>query len=111
MNDPYGHIDRDGWNSGFESLWVRQARPYAGGLFFAFILKITLVPVLIIIAVVLMLGSALYLALNIKNDIQLWLMSCLWRKIPPGDGAIPEIWPTSAIELEELSTALESGEY
>ncbi|MTD29077.1 T6SS effector BTH_I2691 family protein [Erwinia sorbitola] len=82
-----------------------------GILFFAFMLKITLVPVLIIIAVVLMLGSALYLALNIKNDIQIWLMSCLWRKIPPGDGAIPEIWPTSAIELEELSTALESGEY
>jgi type VI secretion system secreted protein VgrG len=41
-NDTYGHIDkdgryrvnmlfdRDGWESGFESLWVRQARPYAG---------------------------------------------------------------------------------
>ncbi|MTD29075.1 type VI secretion system Vgr family protein [Erwinia sorbitola] len=42
VNDPYGHIDRDGryrvnmlfdrdgWDTGFESLWVRQARPYAG---------------------------------------------------------------------------------
>ncbi|MFK8260463.1 DUF2345 domain-containing protein, partial [Erwinia sp. AnSW2-5] len=42
INDPYGHIDRDGryrvnmlfdrdgWDTGFESLWVRQARPYAG---------------------------------------------------------------------------------
>ncbi|HGB3470266.1 TPA: type VI secretion system tip protein VgrG [Salmonella enterica subsp. diarizonae serovar 61:l,v:z35] len=41
-NDIYGHIDRDGrykvnllfdrdhWQSGEESLWVRQARPYAG---------------------------------------------------------------------------------
>lgn len=41
-NDPYGHIDkagrykvnmlfdRDGWLAGEESLWVRQARPYAG---------------------------------------------------------------------------------
>jgi type VI secretion system secreted protein VgrG len=41
-NDIYGHIDRDGryrvnmlfdrdsWETGFESLWVRQARPYAG---------------------------------------------------------------------------------
>jgi type VI secretion system secreted protein VgrG len=41
-NDTYGHIDkdgryrvnmlfdRDGWETGFESLWVRQARPYAG---------------------------------------------------------------------------------
>ena len=41
-NDIYGHIDKDGryrvnmlfdrdkWESGFESLWVRQSRPYAG---------------------------------------------------------------------------------
>jgi len=41
-NDTYGHIDkagryrvnmlfdRDNWETGFESLWVRQARPYAG---------------------------------------------------------------------------------
>uniref|UniRef100_UPI000570E5F2 DUF2345 domain-containing protein n=1 Tax=Tatumella saanichensis TaxID=480813 RepID=UPI000570E5F2 len=41
-NDPYGHIDKDGryrvnmlfdrdnWKKGFESLWVRQSRPYAG---------------------------------------------------------------------------------
>ena len=41
-NDTYGHIDRDGryrvnmlfdrdnWETGFESLWVRQTRPYAG---------------------------------------------------------------------------------
>ncbi|WP_393970437.1 type VI secretion system Vgr family protein [Kluyvera intermedia] len=41
-NDTYGHIDRDGryrvnmlfdrdnWDNGFESLWVRQSRPYAG---------------------------------------------------------------------------------
>ncbi|AWQ21586.1 type VI secretion system tip protein VgrG (plasmid) [Pantoea ananatis] len=41
-NDSYGHIDKDGryrvnmlfdrdnWETGFESLWVRQSRPYAG---------------------------------------------------------------------------------
>lgn len=41
-NDSYGHIDKDGryrvnmlfdrdaWEQGYESLWVRQARPYAG---------------------------------------------------------------------------------
>lgn len=41
-NDIYGHIDKDGryrvnllfdrdsWDTGYESLWVRQARPYAG---------------------------------------------------------------------------------
>ncbi|WP_316390595.1 type VI secretion system Vgr family protein [Citrobacter farmeri] len=42
QNDTYGHIDKDGryrvnmlfdrdnWETGFESLWVRQSRPYAG---------------------------------------------------------------------------------
>ncbi|MDR0807379.1 MAG: type VI secretion system tip protein VgrG [Enterobacteriaceae bacterium] len=42
QNDIYGHIDKDGryrvnllfdrdeWNTGYESLWVRQARAYAG---------------------------------------------------------------------------------
>ncbi|WP_287788029.1 MULTISPECIES: type VI secretion system Vgr family protein [Atlantibacter] len=41
-NDTYGHIDKDGryrvnmlfdrdnWETGFESLWVRQSRPFAG---------------------------------------------------------------------------------
>ncbi|MBZ1862767.1 type VI secretion system tip protein VgrG, partial [Klebsiella pneumoniae] len=41
-NDTYGHIDKHGryrvnmlfdrarWETGFESLWVRQSRPYAG---------------------------------------------------------------------------------
>ncbi|MDO6410084.1 type VI secretion system Vgr family protein [Pantoea phytobeneficialis] len=44
-SDNYGHIDRDGryrvhllfdraeWESGFESLWVRQSRPYAGATY------------------------------------------------------------------------------
>lgn len=44
-NDTYGHIDKDGryrvnmlfdrenWEMGFESLWVRQSRPYAGGTY------------------------------------------------------------------------------
>ena len=44
-NDIYGHIDKDGryrvnmlfdrenWETGFESLWVRQSRPYAGNIY------------------------------------------------------------------------------
>lgn len=44
-NDTYGHIDKHGryrvnmlfdrarWETGFESLWVRQSRPYAGDTF------------------------------------------------------------------------------
>ncbi len=44
-NDTYGHIDKHGryrvnmlfdrarWETGFESLWVRQSRPYAGDIY------------------------------------------------------------------------------
>jgi len=80
-----------------------------GILTYGAIIGAVLSPVWIIIAVVLMLGSAIYLSLNIKNDIQLWLMSCLWRKNPPGEGLMPEIWPTSEIEMEAFGKALESG--
>ncbi|EPK7282848.1 T6SS effector BTH_I2691 family protein [Citrobacter farmeri] len=83
----------------------------AGGLILtaAVIFSIVLSPFWIVVAVALMLGSAIYLALNIKNDIQLWLMSCLWRKIPVGEKTIPDIWPTSRIEMEQLGNALQSG--
>ncbi|CNE41288.1 T6SS effector BTH_I2691 family protein [Yersinia pseudotuberculosis] len=80
-----------------------------GILTIAVFLNITLAPAWIIVAVVLMIGAAIYLALNIKNDIQLWLMSCLWRKIPTGESIIPAIWPTSSIEIEALGKALQSG--
>lgn len=45
VNDTYSHIDKDGryrvsfnfdrdeWQMGYESLWVRQARPYAGDVY------------------------------------------------------------------------------
>jgi hypothetical protein len=83
----------------------------AGGgiLTYGAIFSVALSPILIVIAVALILGSAIYLSLNIKNEIQRWLMSCLWRNVPMGESDIPEIWPTSSIEIEAFGKALESG--
>ncbi|MDR3433474.1 MAG: T6SS effector BTH_I2691 family protein, partial [Rouxiella aceris] len=80
-----------------------------GILTYGALFSVVLSPAWVIIAVVLMLGAAIYLALNIKNETQLWLMSCLWRKIPSGVNNAPEIWPASSIEIEALGKALESG--
>ncbi|MDV5142742.1 T6SS effector BTH_I2691 family protein, partial [Chimaeribacter arupi] len=72
------------WSKGKKDIAVAYACSALGGgiLTYAVLFNIILSPVWITIAVVLMIGAALYLSLNIKNDIQLWLMRCLWRKIP-----------------------------
>lgn len=80
-----------------------------GILTYAVLFSVILSPAWIVAAVILMLGAAIYLTLNIKTDIQLWLISCLWRKIPLDESAIPAIWPTGSIEIEAFSKALQSG--
>jgi len=79
-----------------------------GILTYAVLFNVVLSPAWIIIAVTLMIGAALYLSLNIKNDIQLWLMSCLWRKIPADEKITPPIFPKET-EIKELEKALQSG--
>lgn len=98
-------------NKGHVDIAVAYLCSSLGGgiLAVAVILNVTLAPVWIVIAVVLFFGSAIYLALNIKNDVQLWLMSCLWRKIPTDEKEIPPIWPTSSMEMAEFNKALTSG--
>ena len=80
-----------------------------GILTYAVFFSVVLSPIWIIIAVALMIGAALYLSLNIKNDIQLWLMRCLWRKIPADEKMTLDIWPTGTMEIEALGDALQSG--
>jgi len=79
-----------------------------GVLTYGALFSIVLAPGWIVLAVVLMLGAAIYLALNIKNEIQIWLMSCLWRSIPQGEKNVPEILPEK-LEIKALEKALQSG--
>ncbi len=96
-----GHIDID--------IGIAYACSALGGgiLTYAVFFSVILSPGLIIVAIILMLGSAIYLALNIKNDVQTWLMRCLWRNIPEDESSAPDIWPTSAMEIDALNKALQ----
>ncbi|WP_175558139.1 hypothetical protein [Nissabacter archeti] len=94
-------------NAGLAIAYLSSA--VGGGILtYAVLFNVVLSPSWIIIAVTLMIGAALYLSLNIKNDIQLWLMSCLWRKIPADEKRIPPVLPRET-EIKELEKALQSG--
>lgn len=94
--------------SGSAGFWVSISVAYA-------------IPVIgTFIAVALLIGSAIYLAFHSRDDIQKWLIQCLWRKIPKNaDGTKEEqeeyvkkeaaslpIWPTMKMEMDELKLAL-----
>ena len=73
-----------------------------------------------IIAVGLLIGTSIYLAFNSRDNIQKWLIKCLWRRIPVSKDYTKEeqkffrereivdlpIWPDMAMEMNELKLAL-----
>ncbi|TDB61281.1 T6SS effector BTH_I2691 family protein [Photorhabdus khanii] len=60
-------------------------------------------PLGMFVALVLYFGANIYLAMKKKNEIQKWLASCLWRKIPAGEEDIPAIWPDSRMEVDAFN--------
>ncbi|KOY60059.1 hypothetical protein AM629_21510, partial [Photorhabdus heterorhabditis] len=67
-------------------------------------------PLGIFVALVLFFGANIYLAMKKKNEIQKWLMACLWRKIPAGEGDVPVIWPDSRMEMDAFNKLMTSAE-
>lgn len=61
----------------------------------------------IIIFLVLVFGSAIYLASKEKDKIQKWLAATLWRKTPPDDKDIPAVMPTSKIEMDAFNKLMQ----
>ncbi|STV59056.1 Uncharacterised protein [Klebsiella michiganensis] len=64
-------------------------------------------PLGIIICLVLVFGSAIYLASKEKDEIQKWLAATLWRKTPPEDKDMPAIMPTSKIEMDAFNKLMQ----
>ncbi|MBS9439863.1 hypothetical protein EAE91_22745 [Photorhabdus noenieputensis] len=81
-----------------------------GFLFVAAIKLITLGPWGIILALVFFFGANIYLEMKKKNEIQKWLVACLWRKIPAGEKDISAIWPDSRMELDAFNKLMTSAE-
>ncbi|CDL85490.1 T6SS effector BTH_I2691 family protein [Xenorhabdus szentirmaii] len=63
-------------------------------------------PVGIIIVTAIFFGSAIYINSNEKNDIQRWLLSCLWRNIPMEEKNTPAIWANQKMEMDEYKRLL-----
>ncbi|MBD2781761.1 T6SS effector BTH_I2691 family protein [Xenorhabdus szentirmaii] len=57
-------------------------------------------PFAIIFLTAALFGSANYINSEKKDDIQNWLLACMWRKIPVGEKGIPPMWATKKQEEE-----------
>ncbi|MEG6444997.1 hypothetical protein [Enterobacter roggenkampii] len=78
-----------------------------GGLLLSgMITGLVLGPLGIAWALVLVFGCAIYMALKGDNDIQKWLKSCVWRKVPEGLYGVPTIYPTGIMEMEAFNDAI-----
>lgn len=64
--------------------------------------------VITLAAVILMLGAAIYIAIEGQDNIQKWLEQCLWQKIPNDNPEykLPPIYPTMEMEMYEFKQAL-----
>lgn len=66
--------------------------------------SLSLGPVGLAIAIAFVLGSAIYIAMQSRDDIQKWLAASWWRQIPDGESDMPAIWPTMQMEMEQLQS-------
>ncbi|MHA7848453.1 hypothetical protein [Serratia sp. D1N4] len=96
--------------SGLAGLWVTAAVIWAMPVIGTFI------------AVAILISMAIYLEFNNRDNIQKWLVQCLWRRIPVNENYSKEdqekfkkreaadlpIWPTMQMEMDELKLALDS---
>ncbi|AIR66364.1 T6SS effector BTH_I2691 family protein [Cedecea neteri] len=64
--------------------------------------SLSLGPIGLAIAITFVLGSAIYIAMQSRDEIQKWLAATLWRQIPEGENETPAIWPTMQMEMSQL---------
>ncbi|HHB2583413.1 TPA: T6SS effector BTH_I2691 family protein [Enterobacter roggenkampii] len=64
------------------------------------VLAFFLGPAGIFVGMILVLGAGAWLLSHTRNDIQTWLLSTQWRRIPPDESDIPAIWPNAQMEKD-----------
>ncbi|WP_455427051.1 hypothetical protein [Dryocola sp. LX212] len=72
--------------------------------------SLALGPVGLAIAIGFILGSAIYIAMHSRDNIQKWLAATLWRQIPAEEIEIPAIWPNVQMEMSQLQQLVGGGE-
>ncbi|MDR3431144.1 MAG: hypothetical protein P4L95_04425, partial [Rouxiella aceris] len=121
--DGYHAFDES--SKGHVGLAIAYGLSAAAGTWLTFVVWVPTLPIIgSIIAVILLIGTAIYLAFNVRDKIQKWLVQCLWRRIPVNknqteklqvlykgreEAELP-IWPNMAMEMSELNLALGTGE-
>jgi len=108
------------FNKGHTGLAIAYGLSAAAGIWLA-VAVIWAIPVLgTIIAVAILIGTAIYLAFYNRDNIQKWLVQCLWRRIPVDindtkaeqdkykkiEAAELPVWPTMKMEMDEFRLAL-----
>lgn len=66
-------------------------------------------PAGIFIGMLLVLGAGAWLLSQTRNDIQTWLLSMQWRRVPPGESDIPATWPNARMEKEGYMALTDQG--
>ncbi|MBW4200177.1 hypothetical protein JW319_02175 [Enterobacter cloacae subsp. cloacae] len=107
-------------NKGHIGLFVAYGLSGLAGLWLA-VAVVWAIPVIgTFIAVAIFIGTAIYLAFQNRDNIQKWLVQCLWRRIPVDTDYTKEnqekykkieaaklpVWPTMKMEMDELKLAL-----
>nr|ELR5170765.1 hypothetical protein [Providencia rettgeri] len=64
--------------------------------------------VLTLVAVLVVIGAAIYIAIEGQNKIQKWLEQCLWRQVPAHipQSEWPDMYPTMVMEMDAFERAL-----
>jgi hypothetical protein len=120
-----GYHAFDERSKGHVGLAIAYGLSAAAGSWLAFVLFVPTLPIIgSAIAVILLIGTAIYLAFHDRNKIQKWLVQCLWRRMPVNKNQTEDlqllykgreeaelpIWPNMAMEMSELNLALGAGE-
>ena len=67
-------------------------------------------PLGILIGALLVLGAGAWLLGHTRNDIQNWILSTQWRRIPDGEENIPEMYPDSRLEQKAYQALTEHND-
>ncbi len=105
------HMVEEGGKGNIGLSWAYGASAATGVWFIFLIFASSLTPiglVITLVAVILMLGTAIYIAIEGQDNIQKWLEQCLWQKIPNDNPKyqLPPIYPTMKMEMYEFKQAL-----
>ncbi len=66
-------------------------------------------PAGVFVGMLLVLGAGAWLLSHTRNDIQTWLLSTQWRRIPPDESDVPAIWPNAQMEKEGYTALTAQG--